>query len=398
MYNTKFILLDGRDIYPGYMDRDYRMALKDKFKNQREYMRCGCRNDSRLYYRISEDLKIYPEHNNYKHDQYCSRFRNESGEEERKTGYVVNEEDGEVTAFLTFNPKDYNQPEDIEKEEAAENENNEDTEQEEEDGSIIEKDKGIKKIVEKKDPKLSLGGLIRSINVDTFTERMLNDRKINSRETFSKMVYYRMLKVRASRMKKTLGELTLEKDGVKFFYLPFAGAIKEQVKGMTKCYLCSRGIDGKVYNNLIFPDVMNKAIKEFVKAYGIEPNDDTVMAGFQYNKKSRSGGLYKVLGRVKLFQISEIGLYCRNLIEKDAFDEICRIVGQNKDFKFWVPAEDESIGGIISVSGKIRKILILFRSKKDEQVTYDYSMYEPLVVGLKEPVTEERINEIINML
>ena len=202
MYNTKFILDDGRDVFPGYMDKEKRTELKEEYGNRRGFMQCGCRTDKKLYYRISEDLKIYPEHNNYEHDPYCSRYRTETGEMERKTAYVVSDEDGEVTTYLTFNPKNL-----ATKEEKESEQDNPTIDEDETDDAIeevvIEGEKGTPDKQEKKEPKLSLSSFIRSINVDTYTERVLNNKKIDSRSTFSKLVFHRMKKVRASRMKKS---------------------------------------------------------------------------------------------------------------------------------------------------------------------------------------------------
>lgn len=397
MYNTKFILSDGKELFPGYFDIEKREALRKQFGDKRGYMWCGCKSDNKLFYRISEDLKIYPEHNNYKHDQYCSRFRTETGETERKTGYVVNEEDGEVTAYLTFNPKNLELNDHSEKEE-----DNPDLKDEEleaaENEATIEKDEGITKKEEKKEPKLSLSSLIRSINIDTYTEKILNDRNVDSRDAFSKYVYFRMKKVKASRMKKAIGELSLETDGVRFIYVPFAGAIKKEDKDLKKCYICNYGPNGKVFNNFIFPDTMKKVVGEFVKMYGIEPNQDTMLAGFQYYKKTRSGVKYKVLGRVHLFQISDLGIYCRSLVEKETFDSLCKIAEEDRNIKFWIPADDESVGGVIQIKNKKKKILILFRTNKDERISFDAAMYEPLVVGEEEPITKERLYKSIELI
>lgn len=67
MYNTKFILKNGQFLYPGYFSKENRAKLRERYKNEREYMKCGCRPEAELFYRISEDGKIYPEHNNYEH-------------------------------------------------------------------------------------------------------------------------------------------------------------------------------------------------------------------------------------------------------------------------------------------------------------------------------------------
>ena len=88
MYNTRFIMSDGSVIYPAYLDREDKEKLRSQQGKQREYLRCGCRLDKNLYYRLSEDLKFYPEHNNYEHDKYCCRYR-ENGRNRRITAYMM---------------------------------------------------------------------------------------------------------------------------------------------------------------------------------------------------------------------------------------------------------------------------------------------------------------------
>lgn len=397
MYNTKFILSNGIEVYPGYLNRESRTDLLNQFRSKREFMWCGCKSEKKLFYRISEDLRIYPEHNNYQHDRYCSRYINEIGEVERKTGYIINEETGSVTTYLSFNPKILDLKENVDKEASNNIEEESDLDQDENEATI-EKDTGLKKNDEKKEPKLTLASLIRSINVDTYSERVLNHKKIESKEAFSKLVYYRMNNVKVSRMRKSIGDLTLENDGVKFIYVPFLGAIKKEEKGLKKYYICTRGKDNKVYNNFVFPDTMNKTIKDFVKTYGIEPNQDTMLGAFQYIKKTKSGVQYKVLGRIHLFQISNIGIYVRSTKEKEIFDYICQMIEFDNDIKFWIPPDDESVGGIVEVLGKKKKILLLFRTKKDEHFSYDNSIYEPLVIGQDDPITREYLYKFIEQM
>lgn len=394
MYNTKFVLNSNKDVYPGYLDREHREIIKKQFNDKKEFMWCGCRSDQKLFYRISEDLKIYPEHNNYEHKKSCCRYKTSSGEQERQTAYVIDEESGQVLTYLTFNPKKFELNEETEKDQAtSESSNEDDLEVNEE--VVIEKDEGIANKVEEKEPKLTLPLLIRSINVDTFTEKILNNKSINSRELFSKYVFHRMKNIKVSKMKKNIGDLSLEADGVRFLYAPFARIVKKTEKGLTKCYIQNWGPDGEVYSNLIYPDTLKKVVKDFVKAYGIEPNEDTMLAGFQYKKKSRNGSSYRVLGRVHLFQTSKVGIYCRNLNEKEAFDSLYDFCEKNKDVKFWIPPEDDSIGGILQVENKKKKFLLLFKGKKSEFLSYDTSMYDPIVIGLDTPLTEEILCNII---
>lgn len=100
---------------------------------------------------------------------------------------------------------------------------------------------------------------------------------------------------------------------------------------------------------------MEKALKKFDKQYGIEPNEHTVMAGFQYLKKNKANSAYKVMGRVHLFQVSDIGLYCRTMTECNVFNELHRIVKEDDNIRFWIPPEDENVGAIIGIKGKEKK-------------------------------------------
>lgn len=394
MYNTKFILGNNQEVYPGYLDKESREKLKQHFGEQRSFMRCGCKPEGELYYRISEDLKIYPEHQNYVHDKYCSRYKESTGITERQTAYLINEEDGEVTAYVTFNPKEFSLTNSTEKEQ-----DNELSEEDEElqDEAVIEKEDGASKPEEKKEPKLSLPGLIRSINVDSYTEKILNNNEVESKDKFNKNVYFRMKKVRISRQKKKIGELTLEKDGVRFIYLPFFNFTKEEkAKGLTKCYIQTLGANGEVYNNFIYPETLEKAIKEYMKAYGQMPDEkNTMISGFQYYKKGKSKSMYKVLGRIHLFQTSDLGIYCRSLIERDTYNTLCRITKEDKNIRFWIPPEDDSVAGIIQIKGMEKKILLLFRTKKSERVTFDSSVYEPLVIGEESIIAREGLYNLI---
>lgn len=386
MYNTKFILKNGKEIYPGYLDSEKRAAMKGMYGDAREYMRCGCRSDIQLYYRISEKLSIYPEHNDYKHDKNCSRYRTPDGKQERQTAYVVSEEDGEVTAYLKFNPKNLNVSEEEETDQC--NDVSEEEEQEEE-NIEIEGESSESQPKEKKEPKLSLPSLIRCINVDTFSERVLSGKDVISKEQFSKLVYFRMSKVKINGMKKKLGELTLENDGVRFFYSPFAGCEIQEGKGVKKCYIKTVAPSGEIFRNFTFAEIYEKAYKDFVKRYGMEPNENTMISGFQYYMKPRKGIKYKLLGRIHLFQVSDCGLYARSELERETFDSILQMTKETKAVKFWIPAEDEGIGGIIESETVKKKTLILFRTNKKQVTSFDNEVYEPLIIGFDEPFIKE---------
>lgn len=395
MRNTKFIMQNGDEIYPGYLDKENRSKLRNQYKDMRGYMRCGCKPDGDLFYRLSEDCKIYPEHNNYEHDKLCCRYK--SGNDERQSAYVVNDEDGEVTAFLTFDPKSFSISDAIGLEKEQDNDVPEELNVDNLDEITVEADENQTRTAEKKEPKLSLPELIRSINTDTFTEKILNNRNVDSRETFSKNVYYRMKRVKISRMKKALGDLTLEKDGVRFFYLPLVEVVENTTSEVKKCYIKTLAPDGKVYSNYIFPKTMEKVIKEFTKTYHMSPDKNTMVAGFQYLKNGKGKSSYRVMGRVHLFQASNIGIYCRSLIELDAFDQLSDIIKEDSNIRFWVPPEDPEVGAIIEVSGSQKKILLLFPQKKDERILFDTNVYVPYVVGQDELISKDIIYTLLDI-
>ena len=396
MYNTKFILEDNNEVYPGYLEKEMRKTIKEKYSDKRGYMWCGCEGSKRLYYRISEDLKIYPEHNDYIHNINCCRYKTVDGQNIRKTAYVVDDESGEVTAYLKFNPKNLTDDTSGEEKETTSDSEIEEEETECEE-MVIEKESETKN-EELKEPKLSLASLVRSINVDTYTEKVLKDIKITNSENFSKQVYFRMKKIRVSRMKKSIGDLTLENDGVRFVYVPCKGALKTSERGLSKCYFITKGVDGKEYKNFVYPETMEKAIKEFKKKYGIEPNERTMLAAFQYYKKNRSGTKYKVLGRVHLFQTSNLGIYCNNMIEEETYDTLSKITEEDSNIKFWIQADDESNGGIIKIKNKQKRLLLLFRTNKNECITYNEDLYEPIVIGKEDPLTVETFYEIVDQM
>ena len=392
MYNTKFILKNGREIYPGYLDNQARQAIRNKFNSSHGYMRCGCRPDAELFYRISEDLKIYPEHKNYQHDVFCCRYKNPNGENKRRTAYIISEESGDVTVYTSFDPCSHTQTSTEPKEQ--DNEVSEDENENIEEIVVEHSDETIGGKSQSKEPNLSLNDLIRSINVDVFTERILNGKTIDSKEKFSVAVFHRMKKIRLVRARRHIGDLTLEKDGCKFIYLPFAGVKYKEENGVKRSYLQTKAQDGKAYNNFIFPETMTKAMKEFAKSYGIEPDDNTMVAGFQYLKKSKGGGQYKVIGRLHIFQVSDIGIYCRNTIEQKAYNDLEAISKKNSDITYWIPPEDGSVGAIVDIKEKRKKVLIVFRNNKDERIAYDKSIYTPLVIDSNLSISEELLYEL----
>lgn len=236
--------------------------------------------------------------------------------------------------------------------------------------------------------------MIRSANVDCFTEKVVTNKKIESRNKFSGYVYHRMAKVRISKNKTPIGALTLEKNGCRFIYYPFRGIREVTKNGSIACYIETEGMDGKIYTNFVSPTVLQKAAKKFVKTYGIEPDENTMVAGFQYLIKKK-GKVYRTLGRIVFFQASKKGVFCRTMTELRAINELHSICENNQNIRFWIPPEDEKVGAIVEIKGIAKKILILFRSGFDEYISYNKSQYVPLAVGRRTELNENVLREAL---
>lgn len=374
MLNMKMILMDGSEVYPVYLSEEDRKRLKEFIGTNRECMWCGCREDIKLYYRISEDLRFYPEHQGYEHTKNCTRF--DLTAYRKRTGYVLNEENGTVTAHLKFNPLTFTIPKQKEKEERQDKESSSDNKNtsEEQIDEENKKTKENKKEKKDKDPFLSLSGFIRHLNIDTYNERIINGGKILSHEYFTSTVFSRMKHVTISGLKKPIRSLTLQDDNVQFFYTPYNGSIVIENGARTSTKIKLAGRDGKEFNYFIFERTLRKAEEEFIKMYGVEPSGKSIMAaGFQYNMTKRDkSSTYRVIGRLHLFLISDHGLYCRSLAEQQAYNVILhyvRIKGIGK-IRFIIPLEDDSIAGIFEIKGTHNKgVIRLYEEEENDKCT-----------------------------
>lgn len=393
MFNTKFILKTGEFIYTGYLDKEKKINLKNKFKDEYGYMRCGCRPEANLFYRISEDCKVYPEHINYVHNENCIRYKNQNGENIRNSGYIINDDTGDVTAYLTFNPKTFSVTEAKDKEEdnivPPEIQENENIEQ-----ALIPKDKETLSENKKKDKNLDLEEFIRAVNIDAYAEKILNNKIIKSKDDFSKYVYGRTHKIHISCMRRNLAELSLEKDGVKFIYLPVKDIDIQNIGTIKKCSIQTIGVDGHIYSNFVNEKTLETALNKFNERYKTTLMDNVFVAGFQYLKKVNKPNKrysYRILGRIHFFKVSDIGLYCRSNNEQIFFNTIEDIKHIHPDIKYWVPAEDENVVAIISKKNEVKKLMIFFHSSKDIPVYYNSNMYIPVIIDNAEELTYDML-------
>ena len=85
---------------------------------------------------------------------------------------------------------------------------------------------------------------------------------------------------------------------------------------------------------------------------------------------------------IHLFQISDIGVYCRSITELNTFNALHRITKSNKAIKFWIPPEDESVGAIIEIDGYRKKYCFCFiqRAVKNFHIIQIYMFHLLLIV------------------
>lgn len=378
MHNLKFLISTGEDLFPQYITEADRKQLKERIKNNEITIKCGCKPSANFFYGISEDLKIYPLHKNYVHDIQCCRYKNVSDNQIRNSAYQVDDQTGTVMVYTKFDPRVFT----ADKEPAKKEKKTDETDDEQE-KVFIEKSDSEKEAVEK-EPKFSLEDLVRAINVATFSDNVFKKTILDSHTKFSKCVYHQMKTIYLDRLRKSIGELSLEEDGVRFIYQKYSRYINENINGAVKSHIITT-LNDKEYNNYIFPNTAKKCLTKYNTCYGEEPGENTYIAGFQYLKSSQTGTSYRVLGRVHLFLVSEGGIFCRNKIEFDTYNILERFQRDGK-IKFYIPPEDQDIGAVVEIPGRNKKLLILFNLDKPETVRYDANEYEPVLVSVTSPL------------
>lgn len=400
MYNVKFTLDNGTELFPNYMNTEQRSILREYIGNKTEIMWCSCRSDMKLYYRISENLRFYPEHNGYEHTTYCARYK--AKENKRMTAFVRSDEET-ATIYLQFNPKNFTVP--------AITDDDDLNDDYSDDGTINESPSDENEVLlinklkvnneDYKEPKFNLNNFIRCINHDTFTERVINNKAILSLDYFSSAIFGRLKNIKISGMNKSVRSLSLDEDGVRFFYAPYVKCDIKKSSSNVSHNLIIRGNDNSTYSLFTFGSIYEKALKRFHKQYGIEPDEHTMIAGFQYYPKSKNGSNYKVVGRFLMFQVSDHGLYCNSLLELKCYNAIINYIKKNKEDKlrFYLPADDETITGILEVEGKFKKGLFLFPSSKASvQISIDKNSFVPFPIMPDKVLLEDDLIDFVRTL
>lgn len=370
MLNMKLYLKfenETKEIYPTYLTVEEKRELRTEIGEKKEVMWCGCRQDKKLFYRISQDLRFYPEHQGYEHDVNCLRYDKDAAR--KRSGYVQ-DESGITTVFMKFNPKNFSVPAAKEEEKEADIQITVTAEGNSEEAELSKEKEPEKEDAVQKDPFLSLGALVRNINIDTYNERIALGKSALSADYFLSAISGKLNRVRVHGMDKTLRQLSLEDDGFRFFYFPYKGSFGKERDGRISYNIQLGGKEGKVYSQFIYEHTLKKAEKEYIKTYGSEPDGENVMAaGFLYQRWNRfKTSTYKVVGRLHLFQVSQNGIYCKDTQEIEMYDTLLSFVrnrGHGR-FRLFLSSEDGPEIGEMEIEGRIGKGIITAQTDTED--------------------------------
>lgn len=307
---TRLLLSDGGAVYPDFLSKEDRNSLRSRIEQESLTMRCSCCPEAELFYGISVDYRIIPLHKHYEHKTWCSRYQGDT-----RMVASTYDEDGNNTIYLKFNPNNFTIPKEKEekKEEVAESPDNE-----KEDGTVdVPSEREGKK--KEKLPVFSLRQMVRSINRDTYSERLILGKKaLLSEEYFWNAVLGHLKKVYISGMERSLRDLSLEENQMCFFYGKL-DRVEEKAIYMV-------GGNG-VYRRFIFEKILVKAQDEFYKAYGKSVEEcisegQVYAAGFAYKRINSLGKAYICVGRVCFFIVSRNGLYVDSMFENDVLNSL----------------------------------------------------------------------------
>lgn len=376
MLSRELETVDGRIIYPTFLCAEEREALKSEYDGKREFMWCRCRSDVKLFYRISTDLKIYPEHKGYEHSSSC--IFSEMNANRKEKAFIANAETGETTAFLNFDPSVFN-PGKV----AAKDEHNEKGE-----------GKGESKHREKADDaELNLIYFVRNLNIDTYNARAAAGKATLSSDYFASALYGRLKYVKFDGKAKMIRDFTLERDGFQFFYCTAKSVVaKKLAEDRTSCYLNIETREGKSISWYIYPNVCEKAANLFEDRYGMKIHEAqeqgyTVMAaGFRYRRqKQYSNHTYDCIGKIVFFIVNKNGIFARTLAEKDNLDTILSYVSfscKGTDIRYFFGEDQDNFDGYFDVPKKSKAVIssedcdfgrlpVLQRDIMEDEITKD---------------------------
>ena len=349
---TRLLLSDGEAVYPDFLSKDDRNALRYRIEKDSLIMRCSCCPEADLFYGISVDCRIIPLHKHYEHKTWCSRYQGD-----KRMVASTYDEDGNNTIYLKFNPNNFTIPKEKEekKEEVTESPDNE-----KEDSTVdVPSERAGKK--KEKLPVFSLRQMVRSINRDTYSERLILGKKaLLSEDYFRNAVMAHLKKVYISGMERSLRDLSLEENQMCFFYGKLA-KVEEKAIYMV-------GGNG-VYRRFVFNKILDKAQDEFYKTYGESVEDciserSVYAAGFAYKRINSLGKAYTCVGRVCFFMVSQNGLYVDSIFESDVLNRILSYTSRCGGVFMFPDSDQAPYYGIFRIPAQGKEGYIYLRSEK----------------------------------
>lgn len=368
MLNRELMLRDGRIIFPSYMDKEERAVLKREYEDERHYAWCTCRDDVKLFYRLSKDLKFYPEEQGYLHAPGCIFSK-----EKEDSAYVQNAEEGGATVSLRFNPAEFH----------LIKENN----------SFRYSKSSSDDEPSEADPTLALHEFVRSLNWDTFNEREALNKSLLSKDYFASSLFGRMKHVQISGLKKALRDYNLNDDGWQFFYNTYYGTDISSENGKKTVNLKFKLADGRDYTWFTYEKTYEAACKRFERMYAakVEDAENVVVAGIRYRRQSKhSGRAYNVIGRMCIFQVNENGIYARTAVEKKNLDVILGYQRGHSNVRYFLAGAADNYDGYYIKNGKTKKYILT--GKRDA----NFGRHEVLRKSTATTnITEENIAELL---
>lgn len=350
MQYDHFVTSDRVNRYPAYMDKEMRLVLREKMKEENLSMYCSCSFYSpiKLAYGISVDGKIYPLHQGYEHHAQCIRNINP---DKRTVAYMVLE-DGSAKAYMNFKLENFTIPSSKEKESKA---------GEGSSSKLFDTEEGGKDKKDPKEPTNTLSKFILALNTDTYHERLTNGKGLISADYFLSAIHARLKKTYIDGYEKPLRDMSLKEDQLQFFYQPLLSVSEDGNRIVLKGY-------NKDFSHFIYHATLAKEKLLFQETYGITVEDalreekryHVMAAGFLYLRTSRTEKLYKAIGRIHLFLVNENGLYCRDMGEAEELNAVSLYLKTNKRYRFIQydrVITDSKIWGIFLREGKKQVIV-----------------------------------------
>lgn len=349
--NKRFATSDGNYIVPGYLSMEERESLRNQIEKGELYIYCACRTDESLKYKISSDFKFYPAHHGYQHAPGCIRGM-DIDQIRKDSGYLVNDENSTIMVYLKFNPATFSLP-------FAHKSNSK---------SVTLPD--IEE--ERKDVNLSLSDFVRIVNRDAYCERAYQNKPALSRDYFLNYIKGRLKHVCLNKMQKPLMTYTLKEDLFQFFYAPFLGIEKKENGDRIAIKVITAAYQNKSYKTFIPTSLWDREAEKFFDRYGFNPESSNAYplyaAGFLYRMKSHKDPdiEYTAVGRLHLFVVSESGIYCGSMEERETLNwvaEYYRMYPKERAV-FITPPEEKNIVGIFEKPG-FRRVVIVKEKTED---------------------------------